>query len=133
MPEKDNIQAFFLDALQVFADNGEVLTASGVLGAFIDLKGVGFAEGTVVVDVAVIDTGDADETYDLVVELGVDNANYVEACSRPLLAVGRIQIPVNNQASGMFNSMRLSLVIAGTTPSITLGAFLTDKIPMANR
>ena len=130
---KANIQAFFMDALQIFAANATVLTASGVIGAYIDLKGLGYAPAVVVVDVSVIDTANADETYDLVVELGIDNANYVEFCSRPALIVGRMHIPVSNQVGAvMYNSMRLSLVAAGTTPSITLGAFLTDAVPAAN-
>ena len=132
MPEKANIQAFFLDALQVFADNGTNLTASGVVGTFVNLKGIGFAEGSIVIDISAIDFGDANETYDAVIELGIDNANYVEFATRELLVVGRLFIPFNNQASGMFNSVRLSAVIAGTSPSITFGAFLTDKVPMAN-
>ncbi|HHZ65115.1 MAG TPA: hypothetical protein EYN51_06415 [Flavobacteriales bacterium] len=132
MAEKANIQAFFFDALQVFADNGTNLTATGVLGTFVDLKGVGYAGGSVVVDVSAIDFGDANETYDLVVELGLNDAGYVEFASFPLLAVGRVFLPVTNQRTTMFDSMRLSLTLAGTTPDITLGAFLTDKVPMAD-
>lgn len=128
MSNEKNIQAFIIDAEQIFGE-AETLTASGVVGAYVDLKGKGLAYGNVVIDVSAIDTGDADETYDVVVELGTDDANYVEAISFPVTATGRVVRSLNNQASAMYNSVRVSLVIAGTTPSITLSAFLCDELP----
>ena len=71
---KKNVNALIFDAEQELAPNGTNLTASGVLGAAVDLKGLGFGKGTVVLNVESIDTADADETYSFDIEMSEDEA-----------------------------------------------------------
>jgi len=133
---KKNMNSLPIDALQIFGENTNI-TASGVIGAVVDTKGLGWGKGTLVLDVKLAEDGDADETYAVAVEWSTD-----EAFTVPILDVtipvtrgdvGRKFEPVNNQVAGaldssdaMYRYVRLSGVLAGTTPSLTVTAYLSE-------
>ena len=131
MPIVKNMQAFIVDALQRFITVATTVTSgtAQALGSFVDLKGFGFAQGTVVIDVSAIKTSATDEVYTVDVLFGIDDASYESVITTTLDEVGRIQIPFNNQRGEMFNSVKLQTSVVGTSPSITIAnAFITDHI-----
>lgn len=130
--KKRNVAAMPLDAEQIYAEDLNV-TASGVLGVPVDLKGYGFGKGTLVMDIKVSDTGDADETYAIVHELSDDLAFTVPVEDFTITLVpgelGRKLEPMNNQIGDtMYRYSRLRSVLAGTTPSLTGTYFLSETI-----
>ena len=135
---KKNMNQLPIDSLQIFGENAN-LTASGVIGAVVDTKGLGWGKGTIVLDVKVAVDTDATETYEVVVEWSTDLAFTVPVRDVSLLIasgdVGRRFEPVNNQISGaaessdaMYRYVRLSAVLAGTAPDLTLTAYLSETI-----
>ena len=128
---KKNITALPFDFEQLFGEDTTV-TASGVIGAVVDLKSYGFNEGTVVVDVTASDDTDANETYVVTVEVSTDQAftTPVAIAARTLTAgtLGSQLIPVNNQGEEMYRYIRLNSTLGGTTPSLTVNAYLSESI-----
>jgi len=134
---KKNINAMPIDALQIFAENTNI-TASGVFGAVVDLKGLGFGKATLVMDVAVADAADADEVYSVGVEFSEDLAFSTpvqdQVIDIPRGVLGRKLQPINNQIGDtMYRYVRLNLVLAGTTPSLTMTSFISEDIKMMVR
>ena len=130
--KKRNIAGFPLDALQIFGES-ENITASGVIGDVVDLKGYGFGQGSCVFDVILAEDGDGDETYEVVLELSDDLAFSVPVAygSRAITRgqLGRDFFPMNNQVNEtLYRYARLSGVLAGTTPSLTVTAFLSEEV-----
>lgn len=102
---------------------------------------VAYVPGKVVIDVDALDVGDANESYDIVLQLS-DDADFSagNVVTKPLLhlgtalgpngdamqGLGRVVVGVDNEFQGtLFRHARLAHVIAGTTPSIDYRAFLT--------
>ena len=128
---KKNITALPFDFEQLFGE-ATTVTASGVIGAVVDLKSFGFNEGTVVVDVTAADATSADETYVATVEVSTDLAftTPVAIAARTLTrgVLGSTLIPVNNQGEEMYRYIRLNSTLGGTTPSLTVNAYLSESI-----
>ena len=132
---EQNARQMVLDIEQLFAE-AVTLTATGVLGSSVDLKGLGLSNGTLVIQVSALDVDDADETYDIDIEMSTDDATWVkvgcvsdaELKAAALPGAGRILKPVHNQGSEMYRYVRLNVTIAGTTPSVTLTAHLSEKL-----
>ena len=130
-----NARQMILDILQLFAE-AVTLTATGVLGVSVDLKGLGLGHGTIVVMVSALDVGNANETYDLDIEMSTDDATWVKTgciSDAELKAVaaageGRLIKPFHNQGSEMYRYVRLNATLAGTTPSVTLTAFVSEDL-----
>ena len=130
--KKRNVGAFPLDIDLLFGES-ENITATGVIGAVVDLKGYGFGKFAAVVDVLVSDDADADETYVVSLELSDDLAFSVpvEYAARILVpgALGRQFIPANNQIDAtMYRYARLKGTLAGTSPSLTVTGFLSEPV-----
>ena len=127
---KKNINGMPFDFEQLFTES-EVITATDASIGIVDLKGLGFGKGSLVIDAVALDLADADETYVFKLELSETLAFTVavEALTRDILAVGRDIVPINNQIAGtMYRYARLSAVLAGTTPSITLTSFISEEV-----
>ena len=127
-----NVAAMPIDAEQIYAEDLNV-TASGVLGSPVDMKGYGFGKGTLVLDIAVSDDTTGDELYDIVHELSDDLAFTVPVEDITITLVpgelGRKLEPINNQIGGvMYRYSRLRAVLAGTTPILTGTYFLGESI-----
>jgi len=127
-------------------DAGTVAITSTGLGSVtnIDLGGGGtWAKNTtaavmawngqLVLNVSDIDDADGNETYAVSLELGTDasftTSILVGTTDIPrATGTGTFIVPVNNELNEvLYRYARLSLVLAGTTPSITLLAFLAKK------
>jgi len=128
---KKNITALPFDLALLFGE-ATTVTASGVIGAVVDLKSLGFNEGTVVVDVTASDDASANETYVVTVEVSTDLAftTPVAIATRTLSkgVLGSQFIPVNNQGEEMYQYIRLNSTLGGTTPSLTVNAYLSESI-----
>lgn len=128
---KKNISALPFDLEQLLGE-GAVVAASGVIGNVLNLKSLGFNEGTVVVNVTASDDANADETYVVTVELSTDLAFTapIAVATRALTrgVLGQQFIPVNNQGEEMYQYLRLNSTLAGTTPSMTVDAYLSESI-----
>ncbi len=126
-----NISALPFDFEQLLGE-ATTVTASGVIGAVLNLKSLGFNEGTVVVNVTASDAADANETYVVTVELSTDLAFTapIAVAVRTLTAgvLGHQFIPVNNQGEVMYQYIRLNSTLGGTTPSLTVDAYLSESI-----
>lgn len=120
------------DIEQQFAAPGTVITASGAVGTEVDLKGKGFGKGTIVLAIGALVTDD--ETYQVDVEMAEDNDGspgpYEKTESvQVTVANGQLFVPINNQGSAKrFRFVKLSAVVAGTAPSMTLAAYLSEDI-----
>jgi hypothetical protein len=106
--------------------------------------GVGRFEGMIVLDVSALDIASNDENYNFVVQ-GSNSATFASAVQN-LAAVdlgclearkgftsttsvdsviGRYELPfVNEQGDVVYRYLRLMVVVVGTTPTITFGAFI---------
>ena len=130
--KKRMIAAFPFDILLLFGES-ENVTASGVLGAVVDLKGYGFSEFSTVMDISVADDADGDETYSVALQLSDDLAFTVpvEYAARAITRgdLGRQFFPANNQINAtMYRYARLFVTVGGTTPSFTATAFLSEPV-----
>lgn len=132
---EQNARQLIFDAEQLFAE-GVTKTASGAIGNSVDLKGLMLNHGTIVANLTALDIADGNETYDIDIEVSTDDATWVKwGCitDAELKAVaasgdGRILKPFHNQGSEMYRYVRLNGTLAGTTPSITLTAYLSEKL-----
>jgi len=76
---------------------------------------------TVVVDVSAIDTADGDETYSFKLEESADNNAWTDAsAAKAATAVGVLTFP----ATLTKRYQRLTVTIAGTTPSVTYAGWI---------
>lgn len=145
------------DALTAFA-NGQTLTATGYVNAIqaqVDI-GVGRWIGKLNLDISAMDVSSADETYRLFLLGSNDpafaNGNVEILASQDFAAAtagrlvptiapasdavpttrksaSRFTIPVSNQRGiYVFRYLQLYLVAGGTTPSITLAAWLAGDL-----
>lgn len=122
-----------LDAQLQFSD-GQALTSSGASTNLIDLgadRNIGVGEEMavlLVVDVAA-DDGNADETYSFAIEAD-DNSSFSSA-----VTVGTITVTRGDAAGTQYTAllpkgseteryMRLNATLGGTSPSVTVTAFL---------
>jgi hypothetical protein len=134
-----------LDALTKFGED-VTLTATGnfqINSADVVLKiGKGRQDMSLIVDVAALDVASGNELYDLLLQgcnaqdfsTAIENLAHIElghtsvrkggARTSP---IGRYAIPVSNELLGEFEFVRLRLVAAGTTPSITCTAWLSER------
>ncbi|MGB0748180.1 MAG: hypothetical protein ACPGO3_05500 [Magnetospiraceae bacterium] len=108
----------------------------GAETASADEAGVAFdpaahTDFKVVFHVSALDTADADETYDLVVDVDSEVAfgdTPVEVASLTVTAPGTYEIPLSGAFIGYQDAdaaaIRVGAVLAGTTPSITYGAYI---------
>lgn len=130
--KKRNVNAMPLDAEQLIAEN-EVVAASGAVGNVIDLKGYGYGKGSLVLDVIASDDANGDETYSVALELSDDLAFTV-----PVLALSvdlprgdlgrRIQEFSNQIGDTMYRYARVNVTVGGTSPSVTLTAFISEVV-----
>lgn len=116
-------------------------TSSGAEALIVDLGDNTFVEGDVVIDVSAIDRTTGDEAYEILVQFSssptfasdvvtgaaVHLGEEVGTGGTPdASASGRIILGVNNERLGVVRRyMRLANELAGTTPSITYGAFFS--------
>ena len=138
----NNPRNFTFDALLQLRD-AVAMTASGAMqvggsNKIVDL-GAGLVEGNLVLDVSAIDVSSTDESYTVYLEgsnasdfssgivplvakpLGIAVANVRSAAS----GTGRHVIPFTNEENGtVYRYVRGYVVIAGTTPSITMLGYL---------
>jgi hypothetical protein len=141
-----NSKDFTYDHALLLKDTGAV-TASGnatvaAVARILDL-GVGRMDGRAVCDVSAIDTVTGDESYILQVQ-GSNSSTFastvVALASKQLggatatgntadTGTGRFEIPFSNEENGVvYRYLRLRYVIAGTTPSINLTAFVAQQV-----
>jgi hypothetical protein len=134
-----------LDALTKFGED-VTMTATGnfqIAAADVVLKiGKGRQDMALVVDVSALDTASGDELYSLLLqgcsvnsfsgqpienlahlELGHTSVRKGGARTSP---IGRYAIPVSNDLISEYEFVRLRLVAAGTSPSITCTAWLSE-------
>lgn len=134
------------DAKTVFCED-ETVTATGNLstgGTEIIEVGDGRVDGNVILDVTAIDIANSDEIYDIIVQgsnsatfaSGIENLASIDlgdAAVRQGSAdvnspIGRYEIGVSNYQGGTeYKYMRVRAVVAGTSPSITLTAWLSMR------
>jgi hypothetical protein len=147
-------RAYFVDALSRILPTGvaaftatqtPLANAGGVAGGIVDV-GSGQFDGSIIFDVSAISAAGADQSYDLIIQ-GSNVANFgsgIEEIARYRLGntavrngagtslVGRYEIPFNNNINNIeYRWLRVVLVIAGTTPSITFSSvFVTNQTPI---
>lgn len=137
---------FPLDALTKFAEDATVM-ASGVVqknAADIVLKiGAGRQEFAFVVDITAIDTSSGNEKYDFVLQgCNVDTFSGSDIENLAVIAVGhtsvrlggaktsiagRYAVDVANDLVAEYTYVRLNIIVAGTTPSCTYTAYLSER------
>jgi len=131
-----SVNAMPFDKELEIAVPGTVVAATGQVGADLDLKGDGFGKGTVVVCPSVLKTDATDETYVIDVEMDEDDGNgapagnWVKVASVTLTEEGITRVvPFNNQGSSVkFRHLRLMGTLGGTSPSVTLAAYVSESI-----
>jgi hypothetical protein len=136
-----------LDVATMLHDGAAASTATGngsVGGSarILDL-GTGFVKASLVIDVSAIDVASGDELYTLIVEVS-SSATFASDVNQAELirfgdstttgqsvdsVVGRYSRTIYNSANGETPKryMRIRHVIAGTSPSITYSAFITNS------
>ena len=131
----------YIDAQQLFSD-AQALTATGASTNLIDLgsdRNIGIGEPMVVaiyLDVAA-DDGNADETYVAALETDSDSG-FGSAVSLGSVTITRgdaagsrylIHVPADTTAD---QYLRLNFTLGGTTPSVTVTAFLAPQSFLQN-
>lgn len=149
-----NDRTYSFDANLVLSDNAAAYTANGFAqaggaNAILDLGGnqgvtptqLARIDAVAVVDVTAIDIASGNETYKLVivgsnspslasncVELGgiqIGKGASLEIANGQDNVTGRYEIGFCNQVAGaLFQYIALAIVVAGTTPSINIEAFV---------
>lgn len=113
-------------------------TAQTDVGATILDLGAGLVEGYLIIDVTALDVASTDEYYTISlegsnvaamtsgsVELAVSRQGNTVAPGDADTAIGRFAVPFRNEQNGTtYRYVRLSTLVAGTTPSITFSAWL---------
>jgi hypothetical protein len=133
------LRAFTRDALTTF-DTVSVSSATTSYSGSIDLGTTSGRAFHAVLDVSVLDVSDGDEVYTLAIQLGdaddFSGATVERAAIRlgdsSQLALnsadsgpGRFVVGVDNVSGGSgFRFARLAVTAAGTSPSVTVSAFL---------
>lgn len=114
--------------LRDIADGAETATATE---AAVDFIAGDHDDFKVIVHVSAVDTADADETYNLAIEVDADTdfSTPVAVGTLAISATGIYEIPlskakVENLEAGAVK-MRAKMTIGGTSPSVTYGAYLT--------
>ncbi len=117
--------------LRDLADGAETSSADEA-GVALDVLGAG--DFKVIFEVTVLDTADADETYSLVVDvdsLAAFTDAPVEVADITVTAPGTFEIPLSGDYLSSLDAnaaaIRVGAVLAGTTPSITYGAFVVPS------
>lgn len=130
---EQNVRQLVLDIEQLFAE-GSTIVANGATSSF-SLKGFGFGKGTIVLLISALDTTTGDETYDFDIEVSTNNSTWVKWGTIPDAEIkaaftnfGRALKPFHNQGSEMYKFVRLNATLAGTTPSITFTAYLSEDL-----
>lgn len=132
----------------ILADGAAAITADGqtqVGGAAAEKKlGPGRFEGVLIVDVSAIDIASTDEVYHLCLQgaaSGDDAFTTVETLAQITLGataarpggaidsvIGRYEIPfITEQHDTTYSWVRLYVDVGGTTPSITLKAWIAER------
>ena len=127
------------DALLELEDGAAAITSSGA-GSDIRNLGTGFVQGVIRADVSACKVSAGDENYRVGVQLSTESdfATFVGDESQALelgdattlegnrdLGAGQYMIRCSNEVDGVvYPYIRLFLTIAGTSPSITLKAYL---------
>jgi len=134
------------DALTVFCED-QTVTATGNLstgGTEIIQVGDGRVDGVVLLDVSAIDIANSDEIYTFYVQgsndaafaSGIENLASLDLGDAAVRAaggdvdsaIGRYEIHcANSQGGNEYKYMRVRAVVAGTSPSITLTAWLSMR------
>ncbi|MFZ3286552.1 MAG: hypothetical protein WA191_06845 [Telluria sp.] len=129
---------FTYDNAMLLAASAAHATAQTDVGATILDLGAGLVCGHLVIDVTGIDVANGDEYYTISlegsnvaamtsgsVELAVSRMGNNIAPNDADTGVGRFAIPFRNEQNGAtYRYVRLSTLVAGTTPSITFSAFI---------
>jgi hypothetical protein len=129
---------FTYDAALLLAASAAHTTAQTDVGATILDLGAGLVCGHLVIDVTGIDVANSDEYYTISlegsnvaamtsgsVELAVSRMGNTTAPGDADTAVGRFVAPFRNEQNGVtYRYVRLSTLVAGTSPSITFSAFI---------
>jgi hypothetical protein len=149
MPIGVTRKTYTFDRNMAFAEDLN-LTASAVVqfaAANVQLDlGDGYYEGDLVIDATVLDVASNDEAYTFILE-GCNTSGFgagsIEALAMKRLEdpasagalgamnvehpIGRYVIPFNNNApvGTPYRYLRLNVIIAGTTPSVTFSAFIS--------
>jgi hypothetical protein len=118
------------DNLLLLKDAGAIVAdAPAQVGGSARVIDVGNAhmDGVAVVDTGAIDFGNVDETYVVRIQ-GSTNLAFttpVELAARAITAVGRTEIPFNNEIAGTYlQYIRAFNDTGGTTPSINNTIFI---------
>ena len=135
------LSGYIFDSLLELEDGAAAIITSGAGSTIIDL-GEAHVTGDIVLDISAIDTVTGDELYTIYVEVsddpavatGVEHVASIElggvtgaAGSRDVATdAGRYIIPFQNQMNDrQYRYVNLQLVIGGTSPSITMQAYLS--------
>ncbi|MGL4297112.1 MAG: hypothetical protein ACRCTG_15475 [Aestuariivirga sp.] len=138
------------DALTTLVATQTAYTATqSALGGILDI-GAGRADIALIVEVSAISAAGADQSYDLILQ-GSNSSTFASGIQELVRyrlgntalrngaitsVIGRYELdcsnelPVNGVVTNEFRYVRFQLVIAGTTPSITLAAWLTRDVAM---
>ena len=137
-----------VDVLTLLHDNSTAVTASGVgldSAAAAQVIDLGSAEAEMyadwILDVSAIDVADGDESYQFVIEGSDDNA-FAASEELARMHLGHNSVLVGSQSadagryvvgfgnkrnSRAYRYLRLSFVVAGTSPSITFVSRLSKR------
>lgn len=133
--------SYLYDTLLQLEDGAAAITASGAGSAILDI-GDARMRGDVVIDVSAIDTVTGDETYTIHAQFSSSSSFASDIELGPSIQLsaaavggsdvvpdaGRYVLPVVNVLdTRQYQYMRLFVVVAGTTPSITFEAFLSKE------
>lgn len=126
------------DPALILEDGSDAFTATGygvnagVPAVYDTGAGPALWTGFLAPQVSAVDFSNGDETYYLVVE-GTNDATFasgwVELVAGPVTAIGFDPVAFDNDSGGtLYRFLRLKVVVGGTSPSITLFAWLASQL-----
>lgn len=123
-------RGYNFDADLEMKDAGAIAAdAAALVGGAARVLDLGAArwEGVCVINTTALDVADADETYEVQIQLSnsatfaTGNETFVKV---PITALGRVEVPFVNQKYGTgYRYARLFTDVGGTTPSINYTAY----------
>lgn len=144
-------KAYTFDRNMAFAEDLNLTASDVVQFAAADVQldlGDGYYEGDLVIDTSVLDVASNDEAYTFILEGGTVSgfgSGNIDALAMKRLEdpasagtpgamnvehpIGRYVVPFNNNSplGTAYRYLRLNVIIAGTTPSVTFSAFISPR------
>lgn len=146
MAETSRLTGYIFDALLELEDGAAAITADGVGSGIVDLGASVHVTGDIVLDISAMTVGGAaEENYNIIAEVsdsptfasGIENAGAIEIGSFATTVIGnrdvesdpgRYVLQFQNQLNTrVYRYLRLFFDVTGTSPSITLVAYLSKS------